>query len=273
MEEYPIIPRTRLDELCELVESQPTPVLFCERYDGKSEIWNWNRHKHNCVELIYFLSGSANLTVGDKYARVDAMPYDLVIYPPNMYHSEQLQGDEYREIICLWIDIPGLSFSETVRIQDGDASIKTLLINLYEEYKREDSIQALVDHYAKILSIRIARRFYRNEDLLSLADRVMIYMQDHMTEELDVGQIADFAYVSKSYLSRIFKEHTGLSLMEYLRLLRMKAAEIKLIASDMGIEEIAYSIGYNSPKHFTNAFRDHFGMSPREYRKNKARDL
>lgn len=272
MEEYPLMPRTRLDELCDLVESQPTPVLFCERFDGKSEIWNWKRHKHSCVELIYFLSGSANLTVGETDLRVDAMPYDLVIYPPNMYHSEQLQGDEYREIICLWINIPGLSFPETIRVQDSDASIKALLINLYEEYKREDSIPALVDHYAKILAIRIARRFYRNEAMLSLADRVMIYMQDNMTEDLDVAKIAEFAYVSKSYLSRIFKEHTGLSLMEYLRLIRMKAAEIKLIASNMPVEEIAYSIGYNSPKHFTNAFREYSGMSPREYRRVKAHE-
>jgi methylphosphotriester-DNA--protein-cysteine methyltransferase len=49
-----------------------------------------------------------------------------------------------------------------------------------------------------------------------MVSRVILYMHDHMTESISVQQLADMVYVSKSFLSRAFKQRTGLSLMEYL---------------------------------------------------------
>ena len=83
-----------------------------------------------------------------------------------------------------------------------------------------------------------------------------------------VQQLADMVYVSKSYLSRAFKQKTGLSLMEYLNSLRMEAAKALLAASNMNTDEIAYRTGYHSAKFFYRAFRAYTGMSTREYRKN-----
>ena len=101
-----------------------------------------------------------------------------------------------------------------------------------------------------------------------MISRVILYMQDHLTESVGVQQLADMVYVSKSYLSRAFKQKTGLSLMEYLNSLRMEAAKAMLAASDMHTDEIAYRTGYHSTKFFYRAFRAYTGMSTREYRKN-----
>ena len=101
-----------------------------------------------------------------------------------------------------------------------------------------------------------------------MISRVILYMQDHLRESISVQQLADMVYVSKSYLSRAFKQKTGLSLMEYLNSLRMEAAKALLAASNMNTEEIAYRAGYRSTKFFYRAFRAYTGMSTREYRKN-----
>ena len=102
-----------------------------------------------------------------------------------------------------------------------------------------------------------------------MISRVILYMQDHLTESISVQQLADMVYVSKSYLSRAFKQKAGLSLMEYLNSLRMEAAKTMLAASNLNTEEIAYRTGYHSTKFFYRAFRAYTGMSTREYRRNE----
>jgi transcriptional regulator GlxA family with amidase domain len=88
-----------------------------------------------------------------------------------------------------------------------------------------------------------------------MVSRVIVYMQDHLTERISVQEMADMVYVSKSYLSRVFKRKTGVSLMEYLNSLRMEAAKTMLAASALNTEEIAYQTGYHSTKFFYRAFR------------------
>ena len=103
-----------------------------------------------------------------------------------------------------------------------------------------------------------------------MVSRVILYMQDHLTEPISVQQLADMVYVSKSYLSRLFKQKTGVSMMDYLNSLRMESAKAMLVASNMNTEEIAYQTGYHSTKFFYRAFRAYTGMSTREYRNREA---
>lgn len=105
-----------------------------------------------------------------------------------------------------------------------------------------------------------------------MVSRVVLYMQDHLTERISVQQLADMVYVSKSYLSRAFKQKTGVSMMEYLNALRMESAKAMLVASKMNTEEIAYQTGYHSAKFFYRAFRAYTGMSTREFRTNETLD-
>ncbi len=249
---------------CAALDQVETPVLFCERFDEKSDIWNFKRHRHDCIELLYFLYGNAEVTAADT--SMQASFYDIVIYPKGVYHTEHLQFNRHQEIICVWVDIPGLTIPNAIRIQDKDASIKWLLESLHTEYKDKNLSKELIEHYVKTIAILIAKKCFAekpNDDPIS---RVMMYMHDHMTEEITVEQLSSLIYVSKSYLSRIFKQQTGVSLIEYLRLIRVEAAKALLVSSNTSIAEISYIIGYNSPKYFCRAFRSCTGMTPREFK-------
>ena len=102
-----------------------------------------------------------------------------------------------------------------------------------------------------------------------MVSRVILYMQDHLTEHISVQQLADMVYVSKSYLSRAFKQKMSVSLMEYLNTIRMEAAKTMIVASSLNTEEIAYQTGYHSTKFFYRAFRAYTGMSTREFRNSE----
>ena len=252
---------------CAAVDASETPVLFCERFDERSSIWNFKEHCHNCIELIYFLYGNARVITGET--SVQASFYDMIIYPKGMPHTESLQFDHHQEIICLWVDIPGLELKDILRIQDKDARFKWLMEAIHEEYKSKTPSQALIDHYVKSVVLLIGRCYFEKQTQNDIVSRVILYMHDHLTESISVQQLADMVYVSKSFLSRAFKQKTGLSLMEYLNSLRMEAAKAMLVASNLNTEEIAYQTGYHSTKFFYRAFRAYTGMSTREYRKKE----
>lgn len=255
---------------CEELNRSQTPVLFCERFDERSNIWNFQEHKHDCIELIYFLYGNARVITGQT--SVQASFYDMIVYPKGMLHTESLQFDHHQEIICLWVDVPGLEFSDILRVQDKDAQLKWLLENIHAEYKSRTPNRPLIDHYVKAVLLLIGRYCFEKRTESDMVSRVILYMQDHLTETISVQQLADMVYVSKSYLSRLFKQKTGVSLMDYLNSLRMESAKAMLVASNLNTEEIAYQTGYHSTKFFYRAFRAYTGMSTREYRNREAQN-
>ncbi len=253
---------------CEAIDGVRTPVLFCERFDEKSNIWNFSQHKHEFIELIYFLQGNARVITMDSTVR--ASFYDIVIYPRGMYHTECLQPGQHQEIICLWVDIPGLELPDIIRIQDRDTNLKWLLESLHAEYKSKTPCKELIEHYVKTAAMLIARLCFDHENRDDVVGRVVGYMHDHLSERITVQQLADLVYVSKSYLSRIFRRETGVSLMHYLNLLRMEAAKSMLALSSMNTAEIAQRTGYQSTKFFYRAFRDYTGITTREYRMQRS---
>lgn len=64
------------------------------------------------------------------------------------------------------------------------------------------------------------------------------------------------------------KELTGLGIMEYVTRKRMSTAAGLLIKTQLHISEIARKTGYPDNQYFSKVFRQHFGMSPRDYRNN-----
>jgi len=253
---------------CAALDSVETPVLFCERFDEKSSIWNFSKHRHDCIELLYFLYGRAEVITSG--ASVEANFYDVIIYPRGMEHTECLQFSRHQEIYCVWVDIPGLVIPDVLRIQDDNASLKLLLEKLHEEYKGPAPCKPLINHYVKALAMLIARKSLTKGPRSDMVGRVKQYMQHNMAEDITVQKLSDLVYVSKSYLSRTFRRQTGMSLNEYLQKLRVEAAKSILVSSNLCVEEVSSMVGYHSPKYFSRVFLAGTGMSPRDFRKSEA---
>lgn len=97
---------------------------------------------------------------------------------------------------------------------------------------------------------------------------VVEYMIAHPDKDYDSSFLSSLANMSPSSLRRLFKEHTGRSPGDFLRELRMATAARKLLVSDERISAIAYDMGFKDPNYFTRKFKEQFGISPQEYRKN-----
>ena len=75
--------------------------------------------------------------------------------------------------------------------------------------------------------------------------------------------------VSMNYLNIIFKSVTGTTIMQYIKVVKLCAANVLLMTKEKTIKEIAESLGYYDQYHFSKAFKKEFGYAPSEYRKRR----
>lgn len=102
---------------------------------------------------------------------------------------------------------------------------------------------------------------------LSRLDQVIDYIGKHLDEKLTLDQLCELACFSKYHFHRMFTAHTGLSLKQYIRWLRLKrAAHQLMVDKDKPIIEIAIGAGFESHEAFTRAFKQACAASPREFR-------
>lgn len=85
-------------------------------------------------------------------------------------------------------------------------------------------------------------------------------------EPIMVQHIADHCGVDRAYLSKIFKYATGNTLQEYLIQFRIKRAKQLLKETDLSVQYVSYSVGYNDPFTFSKVFKKQQGVSPSEWR-------
>ncbi|RYG42948.1 AraC family transcriptional regulator [bacterium] len=105
------------------------------------------------------------------------------------------------------------------------------------------------------------------EDELHPAVRLaMTTIERHLAEPLSVAEIAARANVSPSYLSRLFREAFGETVVATIRHRRLERAAYLLGRSSLPIKEIAIAVGLPDLQHFNKAMRTRYGASPREWR-------
>jgi AraC family transcriptional regulator len=88
------------------------------------------------------------------------------------------------------------------------------------------------------------------------------YIEDNLTEELNIQDIAEKACVSAFYFQRIFNILCGFSVGEYIRNRRLSIAAEELSKADAKVIDVAIKYGYDSPDSFTRAFTKFHGISP-----------
>lgn len=102
---------------------------------------------------------------------------------------------------------------------------------------------------------------------------ILKYVTENHKSDLSIADVCDYTHYSQSYIFALFKRYNGASPVEYVTKLKMESAALLLRDTDMKILDIAYDVGYNDSNYFTTSFKAHYGVSPREYRKQNRRSL
>lgn len=98
--------------------------------------------------------------------------------------------------------------------------------------------------------------------------RVLVFIESHLSEELNLDKLAKIAHISPYYFHRLFHAYMGETLSDYVTRLRVQRASEKLNYTDSTVTDIALDVGYETPSSFTKVFNQVMGSSPSAFRKS-----
>ena len=171
-------------------------------------------------------------------------------------------------------------------VNENYPSVSVILISGYQDfnyakqallYHVRDFLVKPIRHSALMLSLYKTKDELDKKHLTTLTDvlpnqyysQILRCVKNYMLENLRTATLEEAAYtvhLSSSYLSRLFKSQTGISFSEYLLKKRMEHACILLNNPTNKVYEISDTIGYDSPKNFSRAFKNYYQMTPKEFR-------
>ena len=102
--------------------------------------------------------------------------------------------------------------------------------------------------------------------------KITNYIKRNCAEKLSLDSLAREVYLSKSYLSSIFKQETGMSLTAYITKVRIEKSKKLLLEDSMSLSSIAGQCGFKDQSYFTKVFKKETSVSPKKFRNSFFRD-
>lgn len=246
-------------------------------------------HSHTYLEILYCHTG-ANVEYLVGSDRYKLQKGDIILLAPGVSHRpimpEVMTEPYIRDV--LWVNPDFLASLEqifprtSVSNKNRSALIRTqntqwaFLGELFqagvqeEEQKKEGWEAIVLGNTLKILAYLDRAYTDRNTDILKaekpeLLDKVTAYIENHYSDHITVDELAHKFYVSSSTISHLFKQKMGLSLYHYITQRRLISAK-NLISAGIPLEHVATQVGFSDYSTFYRAFKQEYGISPRQYR-------
>lgn len=91
------------------------------------------------------------------------------------------------------------------------------------------------------------------------------YVEKHIDQKINLKRVADHLHLNMSYFSRLFKKETGENFVEYVTRTKMEKAKELIDQTDLTVEALAETLGYDNKSYFLKCFKQFHGMTPSEY--------
>lgn len=112
-----------------------------------------------------------------------------------------------------------------------------------------------------------------SDSMKEIVRQAVSWIDAHYLEEISLTSLAERYHVESSYLSKMFRQETGESLILYITRKRMEKAKEYVRDMKMSLTEIAFLVGYDDYTYFSRVFKKNTGMNPREYRSRHKEEI
>lgn len=172
-------------------------------------------------------------------------------------------AEKYLEYAGITRDNPVIHVNNT---EFEDAALK--LVKLFEKNRQPSEI-ALNNQLLKCFSgIEKSVKPYKKEPV-NYTDVALAYIDDNYMRDISSADIVDFVKLNRSYLFKIFKQQTGLSVSQYLIKYRINKACDFFREYDFTIGQVARMVGIDDIYYFSKLFKRFIGVTPTEYKKRQ----
>lgn len=252
-------------------------------------IENLERYWHQSIELLYVLSGNAQVYC--RNTQYNLREDDIILI--NMFDVHSVSGNKC-EVLSLKIDVsaldPEISHFSQKRF-NCNSSIETdktkftplkrlIALIVKANINPGDSIDLLNKSYIYEL-LYILTAYFNAEDNANSKDvnknferikNIVIYINEHYKEKISLNSLAETFFLSTPYISKIFKEFIGISFSDYLTEIRLSHAVKDLANPNSKIEYISEKNGFSNTRSFVAAFKNKYNYLPSKHRKKENAD-
>lgn len=236
--------------------------------------------------LFYCVDGHGWYKIGDQ--RYEVGPNEFFILPQ---HKEHAYGSSQEHPWSIyWIHFGGESLKELNEIQAvqkhfkpfyirNNGDLLSLFSRIYKTLELGYSIDNLLfanmclSHFLTLFIYNSRHYEAAATDKLDCVDSAILFMQEHINDNLSLNELSSQYNYSVSRFSNLFKQKTGYAPIDYFVQMKMQKACQQLDFTTRSVKDIAFSMGFDDPYYFSKRFRTIIGMSPKKYRSlNNAND-
>lgn len=102
-----------------------------------------------------------------------------------------------------------------------------------------------------------------------IVNDIIMFIDSSIEEPITVEQLAKRAGISTSHLSRVFREHAGLTLIDYINMRKIEESQFYLRNSDLKISEVSDRFSFCNQSYFTRTFKKYTKVTPKQFRERK----
>jgi AraC-like DNA-binding protein len=257
-------------------------------------------HFHSSIEIVYVISGEIKATLNGQLFNVKQK--DFLIVPSYTIHAYTTEVSSKSYIFTIPLDtissfksiLSKKTFAsllvenphyckELIHCLDSICTLSELSIivddskedtsyfvdanlpNDMDSLLHENTVKGYTYVILGLLIKQVGLIDIQNAKITSLAQDILIYLQDNYLKLLSLEDISDRFGYSKSRFSHIFNQYFGCKLVEYINGLRCRYALELLQEKSTTITEIALASGFDSTRTFYRAFQKCFGCTPSQY--------
>jgi AraC family transcriptional regulator, arabinose operon regulatory protein len=229
--------------------------------------------------LFYCVDGHGWYKIGNQQYKVG--PNEFFILPQHIAHS--YGSDEDHPWSIYWIHFGGSALEELNKMHavqkhfkpehipgrdETTAIFRRMFKTLQLGYSIDNLLFANVclAHFLTLFVYNIKHYDTENPEKLDSMDNAILYMREHINENISLGDLSKHYNYSVSRFSNLFKQKTGYAPIDYFLQLKMQKACQLLDFTNQSIKEIAFTLGFDDPYYFSKRFRTIIGLSPKKYR-------
>ncbi|MBQ9643709.1 MAG: helix-turn-helix transcriptional regulator [Lachnospiraceae bacterium] len=284
--------------------SETIPGLFVEEVLRRERFSMQGGHFHDSIELYFLLDGTRYYFVEQETFLLQSRT--AILIRPGLIHQTSMPGDvpEHHRLLLQYEPDPfdrilkdlGYEGFEAFAAQYGTAVSFTEadweeVLRLLSQLKSVLLQPARSPHrnaQARILALSMLVKFAQQADetgrsgwkmrqtglpagekdgIYDRVDAIAQYLQQNSASAIRLDALADRFYLSKAYMTRIFRRVTGFSIIDYLTYIRIRRAQDLLVHTDTDITAISEMTGFGNVTYFERVFRQKTTLTPLQYRK------
>ena len=236
-------------------------------------------HRHIYYQLYYILTGNPVFVVDGN--EIHARPGTLFYIPPNTLHRMLPLRDEELECWEFKVQINDPFITGNLKavspLMKGEGYVEDMVSYIFDNWKNKvpQNIENIETVFSALFLGFFVRDLQGERDMVCrirtdsdnvIARRIVAYVGEHFKEEFSLKTLSEELNYNASYLSAVFTRSTGISVVDFLNLYRVRISISLIVFYSSDIFSASEFVGFTNASHFSRTFKKFVGVSPRKFK-------